>query len=246
MPFVETAESRLYFEAHGSGFPILLLAPGGMRSSIEVWQRAPWHPVRELSQSFRVIAMDQRNAGRSRAPVTAADGWHSYAADQLALLDHLGITRCHLIGGCIGGAFCLRLMQAAPERVASAVLQQPIGYSPDNRGVFYELFDSWAEQLPSEAASAADPAALAAFRERMYGGEFVFSVGRDFVRSCHSPMLVLMGNDIYHPSAISREITSLAPHAELVERWKEPDAVAKAVQRVREFLTAHTPSGHQA
>jgi hypothetical protein len=50
--------------------------------------------------------MDQRNAGgRSRAPVTAQDGWHSYAADHIALLDHLRIDRCHLFGQCIGGSF---------------------------------------------------------------------------------------------------------------------------------------------
>ena len=76
----------------------------------------------------------------------------------------------------------------------------------------------------------------------MYDGDFVFNVSRDVVRDCQAPLLVLMGNDPYHPSETSREIAALAPRAELVERWKEPDVVGDTVQRVREFLRAHTPS----
>jgi len=75
----------------------------------------------------------------------------------------------------------------------------------------------------------------------MYDGDFVFNVSRDFVRGCQTPMLVLLGNDLYHPSETSREIVALAPNAELVERWKEPEAVAEAVRRVREFLRRHAP-----
>jgi pimeloyl-ACP methyl ester carboxylesterase len=66
--------------------------------------------------------MDQRNAGRSRAPITAQGGWDSYTADHIALLDHLRIDRCHLYGQCIGGSFILNLIKAQPERVQSAVL----------------------------------------------------------------------------------------------------------------------------
>jgi hypothetical protein len=54
-------------------------------------------------------------------------------------------------------------------------------------------------------------------------------------------MLVRLGNDLYHPSETSREIARLAPNTELVEEWKEPEVVADAVQRVREFLLRHTP-----
>ncbi|HEY2733390.1 MAG TPA: alpha/beta hydrolase, partial [Polyangiales bacterium] len=168
MPTFEHDGATIYFEEHGRGFPILLLAPGGMRSGISFWQRTPYNPIKELSSQFRVIACDQRNAGQSDAPISGEDGWHSYAADQLALLDHLGVTRCHLLGGCIGGAFALRLIEAAPQRMAAAVLQQPIGHSPSNREVFYELFDSWAREIsprhhdvPSEAWQS--------FREHMYG-----------------------------------------------------------------------------
>src|SRR5438874_664334 len=137
MPTFTRGETSIYYEVHGSGHPVLLFAPGGMRSSIPLWDRAPFNPVRELAGQFRVVAMDQRNAGRSRAPVTAADDWRTYAADHLALLDELGIDRCHLLGQCIGGAFILALAALAPQRVSAAVAMQPIGLSGDNRGAFH-------------------------------------------------------------------------------------------------------------
>jgi pimeloyl-ACP methyl ester carboxylesterase len=240
MPTLESPRALIHYEETGSGFPLLLFAPGGMRSSVEFWQRAPFNPMRELAANFRVIAMDQRNAGRSRAPLRPDDGWHSYSADHVALLDHLGIERCHVLGGCIGGSYCLGLMHAAPGRVSAGVLQQPIGLSPENRPAFYAMFDSWAQELEQQRSDV-DPAALTALRERMYGGDFVFNVSREFVRGCPTSLLVLMGNDLYHPSETSREIVALAPHAELVERWKDPDTVAATVERVRAFLLAHTP-----
>lgn len=238
MPRFERDGVSLHYEEHGAGFPVLLFAPGGMRSSIEFWQRAPWHPIRELASSFRVIAMDQRNAGASTAPIRPGDGWHSYAADHVGLLDHLGIERCHVLGGCIGSSFGLELIETAPDRVAAAVLQNPIGLH-DNRDAFHALFDSWAKEL-APRATAMDEAAWRAFRERLYGGEFVFSVSRDFVRRCRTPLLVLAGSDLYHPTPISRELAELAPHAELIEGWKEPAALPDVIERVRTFLRAHT------
>jgi pimeloyl-ACP methyl ester carboxylesterase len=242
MPTLVRDDAEIYYEEHGraDGYPLLLFAPGGMRSSIEFWQRAPWHPIRELGDRYRLIALDQRNAGRSRAKVREGDGWERYTEDHLGLLDHLRIERCHVLGGCIGGSFSLGLARAQPRRVSAAVLQQPIGLSPENRGVFYELFDGWVKEIERAQPDVA-PKVFARFRERMYGGDFVFNVSREFVRTCATPLLVLMGNDIYHPSAISREIVALAPHAELVEHWKEPEAVPIAVARVRAFLEAHTP-----
>jgi pimeloyl-ACP methyl ester carboxylesterase len=241
MPTFERGNGvSIYYEEHGSGFPLMLFAPGGMRSAVTYWQRAPFNPIRELASQFRVIAMDQRNAGQSLAPISGDDGWHSYAADHVALLDHLGVSRCHVLGGCIGGAFCLGLMHAASERVAAAVLQQPIGHSPDNRVVFDELFDGWAEELRPRHPKVA-PEAWQRFREHMYGGDFVFSVEREFVRGLAAPLLVLMGNDVYHPSATSREIVELAPRGQLIERWKEPELVSDTVDSVRAFLLANTP-----
>ena len=239
MPSFERDEIVIHYLERGEGFPVLLFAPGGMRSAASYWQASPWNPVAELDDRFRVLAMDQRNAGKSIAPVRADDGWHAYTSDHVALLDHLEIEQCHLIGGCIGGPFCLGLMQAAPGRIASAVLQQPIG-SDDNRQAFYDMFDSWAHDIAGAHPEATDET-WRAFRSHMYDGDFVFNVDRDFVRSCTIPMLVLLGNDLYHPAATSREIAALAPHAELIEHWKDPDVISETVAQVRAFLEAHTP-----
>lgn len=241
MPQFERDGISLYYEESGRGFPVLLFAPGGMRSAIPFWENSPWNPIDALAPHFRVIAMDQRNAGRSKAPITARDGWHSYTADHLALLDHLGAERCHLLGGCIGGPYCLGVMEAAPERVAAAVLQQPIGFDGENRAAFYEMFDGWARALAEERGDV-DAGTLASFRGNMYDGDFVFNVSRDFVRRCEIPMLVLMGADLYHPMETSREIAELAPNAELVERWKDGDIVDATVKRVIDFLVAHSPA----
>src|SRR5262247_4813846 len=124
MPSFGAHGATIYYEETGQGFPILTFAPAGLQSTIEVWGRpaAPINPMIELGSSFRVIAMDQRNAGgKSRAPITAQDGWPSYAADHIALLDHLRIDRCHLYGQCIGGSFIMSLLKAHPQRIACAV-----------------------------------------------------------------------------------------------------------------------------
>ena len=239
MPIFERGNVALHYSLHGEGFPILLFAPGGMRSAASFWEASPWNPVTSLEDRYQLIAMDQRNAGGSRAPVSGDDGWHTYTGDHLALLDHLGVERCHLIGGCIGGPYCLGVMEAAPDRVAAAVLQQPIG-AHENRQAFYDMFDSWKDAIEGDhpEAGAAD---WEAFRSRMYDGDFVFNVSRDFVRGCTTPMLVLMGDDLYHPQVTSREIAALAPNARLVEQWKTDDVVDETVARVRSFLDEHTP-----
>ncbi len=239
MPYFVNDDVRIYYEESGSGFPVLLIAPGGMKSAISFWANTPWDPVAHLSDEFRVIAMDQRNAGRSLAPVAAGDSWHVYTADQLGLMDHLGIDRFHVVGMCIGGAYAMSLIRAAPACIASAVMFQPIGLE-NNRDAFYAMFDGWAEELRRERDDIA-AADLAAFRETMYGGDFVFSVGRDFVEGVHTPLLVLLGNDLYHPSSISRAVVDSAQNAELVERWKEPENQPAAKARVLEFLRAATP-----
>lgn len=240
MPVFERAGVSLHYEEFGSGYPLLLFAPGGMRSSIEFWHKSPFDPTTEFAGDFRVIAMDQRNAGSSTGPVSAADGWHTYAADHVALLDHLGIERCHTMGGCIGSTYCLNLIKAAPDRVSAAILQNPIGLH-ENREAFREMFDGWAKGLQQKNPGLTG-AALASFRESMYGSDFVFAVTRDFVRSCTTPLLILAGDDLYHPAPISREIAALAPNARMVEQWKTPPALEAAVARVRAFLKEHQPA----
>ena len=136
MPVFKRPDAEIHYEVHGSGFPLLLFAPGGLSSQLEYWRQSPsnpgapppWmNPMADLAGQFTVIGMDQRNAGNSRGRVTETHGWHTYAGDHLALMDHLGHRRFHVMGGCIGGTYCLTLCELAPERVTAAVLQNPIG-----------------------------------------------------------------------------------------------------------------------
>jgi pimeloyl-ACP methyl ester carboxylesterase len=239
MPLFTRDDIQLYYEEHGSGFPLLLIAPGGMRSAMSFWKNTPWNPIEQLSPTYRVIAMDQRNAGQSVAPIRATDSWHVYTQDQLALLDHLGVNRFHVAGMCIGGPYIMGLIEAAPQRVASAVVFQTIGLD-NNRQAFFEMFDGWANELkPKRPEVSAET--WESFKKTMYSGEFLFNVSRDFVAKCQTPMLVLLGNDLYHPEKSSRELAALAPNATLIEKWKEPEHHAAAKKAVADFLAQHTP-----
>ena len=243
MPSIRHHGATVYYEEFGQGFPILTFAPAGLQSTIEVWSRpaAPINPITEFAASFRVVAMDQRNAGgRSHAPITAQDGWPTYTGDHIALLDHLRIDRCHLYGQCIGGSFILSLLKAQPERVASAVLAQPIGRvgaMPAGRSA---RFEAWVESLKDHPE--ATPQVLDAFYQNLYGPGFVYCVDRAFASTCTTPCLVLAGNDEAHPLPISEELAKLLPNSELVREWKTGPALTSARRRVSEFLSKHTPA----
>jgi len=244
MAVFESGSVSIHYDLEGDGFPVLLIAPGGMRSANELWNTMPWNP-RTLADDYRVIGMDQRNAGRSHAPVSADDGWHTYTADQLALLDHLGIDRCHVIGMCIGGPYIAALLLAAPDRFASAVMLQPVGVEPDenNRSAFHDMFDQW-----SEACAAAHPEATPdtwrAFRSNMWDGDFVLTATERSLASVTTPLMVAQGNDLYHPADTSRRIAAAVPGCEFVEEWKQGAALAGFDATVRDFLGRHTPGRH--
>jgi len=235
MEVITRDRARIICAEHGTGFPVLALAPGGLRSTAAAWQKVVFDPVAELSDRFRVITMDQRNAGASAAAVTGLENWGTYAGDQLAVLDALGIPTAHLVGMCIGGAFILRLLRRAPERFARAVLFQPIGLA-DNREAFLELFDGWSAELAPRHPEAGPPQ-WRAYRDALYGGPHtLFSVPDEELDQITTPMLVLRGEDLYHPAAASELLAARAPNASLVERWKEPEYLPAARAAVLEFL----------
>jgi pimeloyl-ACP methyl ester carboxylesterase len=240
VPSFTYGETTIYYEERGSGFPLLLIAPGAMNSAIELWSGATINPLDVYSGDFRLIAMDQRNAGRSTGPLELGDPWGAYARDQLALLDHLGVQSFHVIGACIGCSFAFKLIQQAPQRVLTAVLQQPVGVTGDNEQLYDAMWRGWGDRLMRTRADV-DAAQVEGFGTRMWAGDFVLSVSRDFVRTCATPLLVLPGVDPYHPTATGREIAELARDTRLVEPWKDPQHVGPATAAVRDFLEIHTP-----
>jgi pimeloyl-ACP methyl ester carboxylesterase len=247
MPFLDIARGRLHYEVHGSGYPVLLFAPGFLSSRIERWRTNParpgvpqdWlDPIAALSDRFRLIALDVRNAGESRAALGADDDWTTYTADHAALLDHLGIERCHVMGACIGVSFAYALVAARPTLVSALVLQNPIGLSDVNRQALDQEFDNWAAEV--RAWPGIDARHIEGFRYRMFGGEFIFSVSREFVARCALPTLLMPGDDRVHPAEISADIAR-APNVEVLSPWKGTTLRDEAMRRVGQFLARHTP-----
>ena len=125
MSFYEKGPVRIHFEEKGSGFPLLMIAGGGLNSTIPNLSApySPFNAMDEFKNDFRCITMDQRNAtgGESTGPIPVDDPWGAFADDQLGLMDHLGIRQFFFFGNCIGGSFALKLMERAPERIVAGV-----------------------------------------------------------------------------------------------------------------------------
>ena len=244
MPSIEHHGATIYFEEHGQGFPILTFAPAGLQSVIDVWGQpsAPINPITEFGDKYRVIAMDQRNAGgKSRASITASDGWDSYTTDHIAVLDQLRIDRCHLYGQCIGGSFILNMLKHHPERVQSAVLAQPIGRVGPMAPGRPARFNAWAETLKADHPEATETV-LDRLCKNLYAAGFTYCCDRDFVKMVKAPGLVLAGNDEAHPYPISEELSRLLPNCDFVKEWKTEPALTAAKSKVKEFLAKHTPA----
>jgi pimeloyl-ACP methyl ester carboxylesterase len=246
MPTVQRGDATIYYEEHGNGFPLLLLAPGGLNSTVDFWSRMPLNPIEAFSSDFRVIAMDQRNAGRSSGPLDTRDPWQMYAHDQLAVLDALGIDQALAIGCCIGCSFIFELIEQAPRRIVAGVLMQPIGHDHTNDGVFGpEMWTPWGQNLIDKGARF-DIETLNAFGHALFDPDFVFSVSRYFLKATRTPLLLLYGNDRAHPRGVSEEVAGLLPNLQTIERWRDPDVVADVTERMRVFLKTHTAASAAA
>src|SRR5215469_16235438 len=71
MTFYEKGPVRIRFEEHGTGFPLLLIAGGGLNSTIAGLARGPFDPIAEFKGEYRCIGADLRNAtaGQSSGPL---------------------------------------------------------------------------------------------------------------------------------------------------------------------------------
>ena len=149
------------------------------------------------------------------------------------------------MGFCIGGPFIWNLLKRAPDRIVAAVLAQPSGYRPEIPDLFYQNnIKGWGPQL-CERRPEITMAMVDAFLNKMYrsNADFVFTVTRDFVRSCQTPILVLPDDVPAHPYAVAIELARLAPNAEVsIYPWKETkEQTAEALRHVHGFLREHAP-----
>jgi pimeloyl-ACP methyl ester carboxylesterase len=249
MPFCQKGPVRIYFEETGSGVPLLLIAGGGLNSTIGNFTRtAPFNPIEEFKAEYRCIAADLRNAngGQSSGPLEIDRPWDSHTDDQLGLMDHLSVDKFMVMGFCIGGPFIWNLLQRAPDRIVAAVLAQPVGFRPEMPTLLYDgSMTGWGPELikrrPEITTEMVEKYLTGMYRTNP---DFVFTVTRDFVRNCRTPILVLPDDIPAHPYAVAMETAMLAPNAEVsVFPWKEPkERIALAVRQTRSFLRAHRPA----
>ena len=249
MPFYEKGDVRIHYEETGSGFPLLLIAGGGLNSTLAGLPRMPFDPIEEFKGEYRCIFADLRNAngGQSTGPLEVDRPWDTHTDDHLALMDHLGIDKFMVLGFCIGGPFIWNLMKRAPDRVVAAVPAQPVGFRPEMPTILYDgnlTPTGWGTELVKRRPEITMEM-VEKYLTKMYrtNPDFVFTVTRDFVRTCRTPVLILPDDVPAHPYAVAMECAMLAPKAEVsMYPWKEPkERIPLAVRQIRSFLRAHRP-----
>ena len=248
MPFYDRGNVRIHYEEAGSGFPLLVIPGGGLNSTVAGLATHPFNPMEEFKGEYRVIAADLRNAkgGQSTGPLEIDRPWDAYTDDHIGLMDHLGIRKFMVLGFCIGGPFIWNLLKRAGHRVVAAVPAQPSGFRPEMPDLSYQNnMKGWGPEL-RERRPDITMAMVDAFLTKMYraNGDFVYTVSRDFVRNCQTPILVLPDDVPAHPYAVAMECVHLAPNAQVsLYPWKDtPDKIPLAVRHIRTFLRAHRPA----
>jgi pimeloyl-ACP methyl ester carboxylesterase len=247
MSFYEKGPVRICYEETGSGFPLLVIAGGGLNSTMAGLKgpSSPFNPMEEFKDEYRCIAADLRNAngGQSTGPLEIDRPWDAYTDDHIGLMDHLRIDKFMVLGFCIGGPFIWNLLKRAPHRIVAAVLAQPSGSRPEMRDHFYNNnMKSWGPPLTAKRPEITMET-VDKFLTKMYrtDPDFVFTVTRDFVRNCQTPVLILPDDVPSHPYAVAMEAAMLAPKGEVsMFPWKEPkERIPLAVRQIRSFLRAH-------
>jgi pimeloyl-ACP methyl ester carboxylesterase len=249
MPFYQKGNVRIYYEEAGSGFPLLVIPGGGLNSTVAGLMRGdPFHVFNELKGEYRCIAADLRNAntGQSSGPLEIDRPWDSHTDDQVGLMDHLGIDKFMVMGFCIGGPLVWNVLERVPNRVVAAVAAQPSGFRPEAPTLSYDgNMTGWGPELvkrrPEITMDMVDK-----FLTKMYrtNPDFVWTVSRDFVRACQTPILILPDDIPAHPYAVAMEAALLAPKSEVsIFPWKQPaERIPLAVRQIRSFLRSHRPA----
>lgn len=118
------------YEVLGQGAPLLMFSPGGFDATLEKWSTLGVYGktkmMATLTANFQCIVFDRRETGASGGRVQRVT-WGDYVAQGKGLLNHLGIARAHLMGGCMGCAPVVAFAAMYPEATRSMVLYWPVG-----------------------------------------------------------------------------------------------------------------------
>ena len=242
--FYERGKVRIHYQEWGSGFPLMLIAGGGLGGSTIGGLKNPFDAVGEFQGEYRCIGADLRTAnGQSSGPLEVDRPWESFADDQVGLMDHLGIDKFMVMGFCIGGPLIWNLLKRAPNRIVAAVLAQPSGFRAEMPTLMFDTnMQGWGPDYVKRHPDVT-MAQVEQFLTKMYKSnpDFVWSVTRDFVKQCKNPVLILPDDIPAHPYKTAMEAAMLAPNAEVsMFPWKEPkERIPLAIRQIRSFLRAH-------
>lgn len=130
MPAAEIDGITTHYEVRGDGPPLLMFSPGGFNATLANWTGfsiyARLNLVGHLEKHYTCVMFDRRESGASGGRVERIT-WDDYAAQGKGLLDHLGIERAHVMGGCAGCSAAAVLATRHPDTAASMVLYSPAG-----------------------------------------------------------------------------------------------------------------------
>lgn len=248
---------ELYYEVHGDGPPLLLVA--GLASDVSSWQTV----LPALSEYFRVILVDNRGIGRS-VPEDAPVSVDLMADDCAALIDHLGYGPVHVLGHSMGGFTALSLAARYPDRVKKLVLaatgekssfrntllfsdladlyergEDPAGFF---RTVFYWIFspaffedEGTVKGAVEFALSYPFPQAPVSFRNQV--NAIASFDGRNLAASVSAPALVLSAaEDLLFASSAGRELAEKLPRGKYLS--VEGAAHSIHAEKPKEFAEA--------
>ena len=130
MPFAEIDGLNTHYDVRGEGPALLMYSPGGFDARMDKWSDlgvyARIRLMDHLPKHFTCITFDRRENGLSDGRVEKIT-WDSYVRQGAGLLDHLGVDKAHLLGGCMGCCPVAAFGVALPQRVLSMVLYWPVG-----------------------------------------------------------------------------------------------------------------------
>src|SRR5712692_10433966 len=115
MPTIKVNDIHMYYEIHGEGEPLVLIV--GLGTDISEWDGI----IRWLAKKYRVLAFDNRGAGRTDKP-DMPYSIEMMADDTEGLMNALAMQRAHILGISMGGRTALALALRHPQRVKRLVL----------------------------------------------------------------------------------------------------------------------------
>lgn len=184
MPVVRIDGIDTRYEVQGSGEPLLMFSPGGFDATLEKWSTlgvyAKTQMMATLTAHFQCIVFDRRETGQSGGRIQRV-GWADYVVQGKGLLDHLGIARAHLMGGCMGCAPVVAFAAAHPQATRSMVLYWPVGgarYRINGQQRFAQHL-AYVQQEGLAAVAALARASGKSFGEDPRGGPWVSVLRRD-------------------------------------------------------------------